>query len=82
MVRSAPKPSLRDASCCKVAVANGGAGWRWTCFFSTLSTRNARASIAATARLASASLGEIELFQLLAVEQAQARLELRALAAS
>ena len=65
MVRSAPKPSLREASCCKVLVANGGAGWRCTCFFSTLSTRNCRASIAATARLASASFASPNLSSLL-----------------
>ena len=65
MVRSAPKPSLREASCCKVLVANGGAGWRCTCFFSTLSTRNCRASIAATARLASASFARPNLSSLL-----------------
>jgi hypothetical protein len=57
MVRSALKPSLRDASCCKVPVANGGAGWRWTCFRSRLSTRKLPARIVSTARLASASLG-------------------------
>ena len=78
MVRSAPKPSLREASCCKVLVANGGAGWRCTCFFSTLSTRNCRASIAATARLASASFARPNLSSLLPSSSAQARLEVGA----
>ena len=41
IVRCAPKPSLRDASCCSVEVVNGAAGWRLRCFFSTLLTVSA-----------------------------------------
>ena len=35
MVRVAPNPSLRDASCCIVDVVNGGAARRFTVFRST-----------------------------------------------
>ena len=38
IVRCAPKPSLRAASCCSVEVVNGGDGLRLRCFFSTFVT--------------------------------------------
>ncbi len=38
IVREAPRPSLRDASCCSVEVVNGGGGLRRICFFSTAAT--------------------------------------------
>jgi hypothetical protein len=39
MVRLAPKPSLRDASCCSVLVMNGGEGVRLRSLRVTFSTR-------------------------------------------
>src|SRR5256885_51232 len=38
MVRWAPRPSLREASCCRVEVVKGAGGCRRTCFFSTEAT--------------------------------------------
>ena len=38
IVRCAPKPSLREASCCSVEVVNGAAGLRRRCFLSTFAT--------------------------------------------
>jgi hypothetical protein len=38
MVREAAKPSLREASCCRVEVVKGGAGLRFVGFEATLST--------------------------------------------
>ena len=55
MVRVAPKPSFRDASCCRVEVVKGAAGLRRTRPRSTLWTENAPASIAPTAALAAPS---------------------------
>jgi hypothetical protein len=55
IVRSAENPSLRDASCCKVEVLNGGAGFRPTCFFSIPSTERSRAWTSRTARRAAVS---------------------------
>ena len=55
MVRLADRPSLRDASCCRVEVVKGGKGWRRVCFFWTSATLNCPASIAATAAFALAS---------------------------
>jgi len=53
MVREAPKPSLREASCCRVEVVKGGRGLRRVRFFSIEATVNGSpALIAATARLA------------------------------
>ena len=49
MVRVAPKPSLREASCCRVEVVKGGCGWRLTSLRSIVDTLNARAPIASTA---------------------------------
>jgi hypothetical protein len=37
-VRAAPKPSLREASCCSVEVVKGGSGLRRIRFFSTRAT--------------------------------------------
>src|SRR5665213_2441432 len=38
MVRADEKPNLREASCCKVEVRNGGKGWRLAGLLSRLST--------------------------------------------
>ncbi len=54
MVCLAEKPSLREASICKVEVANGANGLRFTAFFSTATTRNSPFSIAALMAAASA----------------------------
>ena len=54
MVWSAPKCSLRAASCCRVDVVKGGAGLRRVCLRSMDPTENSAAVIAATAASASA----------------------------
>ena len=41
MVRVAPKPSLREASCCRVEVVKGDHGLRLTCLCSTEATEKA-----------------------------------------
>src|ERR1700761_1007054 len=56
MVRWAEKPSLREASCCRVEVVKGGEGKRRAGFFSTADTLNWPASTAALAARAEASL--------------------------
>ncbi len=56
MVREAEKPSLRDASCCKVLVVKGGAGRRFTRFVSTSPTDHVAPSIREANCLASASV--------------------------
>src|SRR5580692_10510395 len=56
MVRWAEKPSLREASCCRVEVVKGGGGVRRAGFFSTDETLKVAASTAALAALAEASL--------------------------
>src|SRR5665213_3676288 len=56
MVRCAEKPSLRDASCCKVEVVKGGGGERRAGFFSTAATVKAAALTASRAAKADASL--------------------------
>jgi len=53
MVRLVVKPSLREASCCRVEVVKGAAGLRRRCFFSTLTTL--RVPPAASSRVFSAS---------------------------
>ncbi len=55
MVRWAEKPSLRDASCCRVEVVKGGAGVRRAGFFSTEATLKVADSTAARAAWATAS---------------------------
>jgi hypothetical protein len=42
IVRCAPKPSLRAASCCSVEVVNGGAGLRLRCLRSMAADRERR----------------------------------------
>ena len=56
MVCCAPKPSLRDDSCCRVEVVNGAGGLRLTRLRSTVPTLKSPASTAALAASASASL--------------------------
>ncbi len=55
MVRCAEKPSLREASCCRVEVVKGGAGLRLPGFFSTEATLKAAACTAARAAVAAAA---------------------------
>jgi len=55
MVRWAVKPSLREASCCRVEVMNGGLGARLTGFFSTELMVKVPALIASRAAVAMAS---------------------------
>ena len=55
MVRLVPKWCLRAASCCRVEVVNGAAGWRWVFLRSTRSTAKSRLSMTATAARAAAS---------------------------
>ena len=55
MVRCAEKPSLREASCCRVEVVKGGAGLRRAGFFSTEATVKRAAWTAALAASALAS---------------------------
>src|SRR3989338_5121808 len=56
MVRWAEKPSLREASCCRVEVVTGGGGVRRAGFFSTEATLKLQACTAARAPPARASV--------------------------
>src|ERR1700727_2351289 len=55
IVRSAEKPSLREASCCRVEVVKGGGGERRAGFFSSERTVKLAASTAALAAWAERS---------------------------
>src|SRR5689334_14244658 len=55
MVRWALKPSLREASCCRVEVVNGGGGERRAGFFSTALTLKVAALTASRAAKAAVS---------------------------
>jgi hypothetical protein len=57
MVRCAPKPSLREASCCRVEVVKGGEGLRLRCFFSTPATVRLPAAACSSARRTSPARG-------------------------
>ena len=68
MVRWALKPSLREASCCRVEVVKGGGGLRRAGFFSTDLTVNWPVSTARLASVGFVGVAEAELVQPLAVE--------------
>jgi hypothetical protein len=56
MVRREEKPSFLAASCCRVLVVNGAAGFFLRFFFSTLETMNGLGRTASTTACASASV--------------------------
>ena len=58
-MRCAPKPNLRDASCCNVEVVKGAAGLRLRCFLLTLVTNNLPS--AALVKIATASADPVSL---------------------
>ncbi len=55
IVRCAPKPSLRAASCCSVDVVKGGAGLRLRCFLSTFVTTSEPAAACSSVRRAASA---------------------------
>ena len=55
MVRAGVMFSLREASCCKVDVVNGGAGWRFFSCRYTRETENCPFSTASTTAWASSA---------------------------
>ncbi len=61
MVRCALKPSLREASCCRVEVVKGGGGERRAGFFSTAATVKLAALTASRAANAEVSLARSNL---------------------
>jgi hypothetical protein len=67
MVRLASKPSLRDASCCRVEVVKGGAGERRPGFFSTAEILKLAFLTASRAVEGRGLVGEVELGEPLAL---------------
>ena len=68
MVWRGEKPSLREASCCRVEVVKGGAGWRRCALLSTLCDDEAAAFERGLEALGGGLIGDIEFLELLAVD--------------
>ena len=75
MVCAGARPSLREASCCRVEVVNGGCGWRLAGFASTEATVKRRQLQVALEGLRLLALADIEPLDLLAVGPDEPRLE-------
>ena len=66
------KPSLREASCCRVEVVKGGAGWRRCDLLSTLCDDEAAAFERSLEAHGGGFVGNVELLELLAVDGGEA----------